>query len=138
MSRTISVSFSAIGGTGAGLGQSAGGHTFIVDRPKGAAGGSGLGFKGGELRAASLGGCFWNDLHYAAQDTAPGFQIERLEARVDLAGEPLRVVRARISAKLRGADERTLGRIFEAACDDSTIANSLRPAFPISMERLER
>ena len=137
MSRSISFNFTAVAGTGAGLGRNAGGHTLIADRPAGTAGGSGLGFNGGELLAASLGGCFWNDLHYSAQGSLAGFQVERLDARVDLAGDPPRVVRARISAKLSGADEETLERIFEAACDGSTIGNSLRPAFPITFERLE-
>ena len=137
MSRSISFSFSSVGGTGAGLGQNASGHTLIADRPAETAGGSGLGFNGGEPLAASLGGCFWNDLHYAAQKDAPGFRVERLEARVDLAGEPMRVVRARISVKLTGTDEQKPARIFDAACSDSTIVNSLRPAFPVTLERLE-
>ncbi len=138
MSRSISFSFSAIGETGAGLGRSAGGHTLVADRPPGTAGGSGLGFNGGELLAASLGGCFWNDLHYAADAaTVPVFQVERLEARVDLAGNPARVIRAQIAVKLSGTDAATLARIFDAACEDSTIANSLRPAFPITFRLLE-
>lgn len=131
MSKSITFNFTGVGGTGAGLGWSAGGHTLIADRPAGTAGGSGLGFNGGELLAASLGGCFWNDLHYAAQGSLAGSPVQRLDARVDLAGDPPRVVRARISVKLTGADDETLERIFEAACDGSTIANSLRPAFPI-------
>lgn len=136
MSRSFTFNFSTVGDTGAGLGRSTNGLSLIADRPAGTAGGSGLGFNGAELLAASLGGCFWNDLHYAAQETAPGFRVERLGARVDLAGDPPRVVRARISAKLSGADEETLARLFEIACDSSTIANSLRPALQISFERL--
>lgn len=136
MSRSITFNFSTVGETGAGLGRSPNGHSLIADRHAGTAGGSGLGFSGAELLAASLGGCFWNDLHHAAQEAAPDFRIERLDARVDLAGDPPRVVRARISAKLSGADEEMLARLFEAARDGSTIANSLRPAFQISFERL--
>ncbi len=136
MSRSIGFELSAVGGTGAGLGRSANGHTLVADRPAGIAGGSGLGFNGGELLAASLGGCFWNDLHYAAQDAASGFHVESVDVRVDLAGEPLRVVRARIAAKLAGADDQTLARIFDAARAGSIIANSLTPAFPILFEHL--
>jgi organic hydroperoxide reductase OsmC/OhrA len=135
MSRSIAFHFTAVTGTGAGLGQSASGHTLLADRPDGTAGGRGLGFNGGELLAASLGGCFWNDLYYAAHEV-PGLRVGSVHATVDLAGDPPRVVRARISAKLLGADDKELARIFDAACNDSTIANSLRPAFPISFERL--
>lgn len=137
MSRSFTFHFSAVGGTDAGLGRSASGHSIIADRPAGIAGGCGLGFNGAELLAASLGGCFWNDIHYAAQEGAPDLRVEQLDARVDLAGDPPRVVRARISAKLSGAGEEMLARVFEAACDGSTIANSLLPAFPISFERLQ-
>lgn len=135
MSRSVSFTFQTIGETGAGLGQGASGHSLIADRPAGIAGGSGLGFNGADLLAASLGGCFWNDLHHAAAAT-PGFHIDRLEARVDLAGDPPRVVRARIGVRLSGADAQTLARLFEAACEGSTIANSLRPALQISFARL--
>ena len=136
MSRSVTVSFSTVGGTGAGLGRSASGHSLIADRPRDTAGGTGLGFNGAELLAASLGGCFWNDLHAAAQENAPDFQVQHLEARVELAGDPPRVVRARLSARLGGADEQTLARLFETARDGSIIANSLRPAFQVFFERL--
>ena len=136
MSRSVTVSFSTVGGTGAGLGRSAAGHSLVVDRPRDTAGGAGLGLNGAELLAASLGGCFWNDLQAAAQDTAPGFRVEHLEARVELAGDPPRVVRARLAARLGGADEPTLAQLFETARDGSIIANSLRPAFHVIFERL--
>ncbi|MCQ0972071.1 OsmC family protein [Paracoccus sp. TK19116] len=137
MSKSIKLVFSPVGGTGAGLAQSADGHTLLADRPAGKASGSGLGFNGGELLAASLGGCFWNDLHYAAESaSASDFRVERVDVKVDLAGEPLRVVRARIAACLSGSDRQTLARIFEAARSGSTIANSLSPAFPIDFEHV--
>ena len=136
MSRSVSISFSAVGGTGAGLGRSAEGRTLLADRPAGVAGGGGLGFNGAELLAAALGGCFWNDLHYAAHEIAPTLTITRLDARVDLAGQPPRVVRAAIVAELAGAHEDDLARVFEAAASGSTISSSLRPAFPIALERV--
>ncbi|AZV18263.1 OsmC family protein [Mesorhizobium sp. M7A.F.Ce.TU.012.03.2.1] len=46
----------------------AGGHTIIVDRPEGKAGGMGLGFNGGQLLALAIGGCFCNDLRYVAEE----------------------------------------------------------------------
>jgi len=46
----------------------AGGHTIMVDRPEGKAGGSGLGFNGGQLLALAIGGCYCNDLRYVAHE----------------------------------------------------------------------
>jgi organic hydroperoxide reductase OsmC/OhrA len=134
MSRTISFELSGIHGTGAAVGRTAEGRSIVVDRPRGAAGGSGLGFNGAELLGASLGGCFWNDLHYAAQSAGSRCLVESVDVRIDLAGEPLRVVRARVAARLVGDDPSASARIFETARAGSTIANSLAPAFPIAFE----
>ena len=50
----------------------------MVDRPEGKAGGMGLGFNGGQLLALAIGGCFCNDLHYAAH--AMGIRLRSLVA----------------------------------------------------------
>ena len=133
MTRHISVSFGAIAGTRAGLGR-AGAHSLVADRPEGKAGGSGLGFNGGELLASALAGCFWNDLHYESEARAIAVTVEAVTADLALAGTPARVVKASISARLSGAPQSGIETIFEAARDASTIANSLLPAFPISFE----
>lgn len=135
MSRHIAMRFSAIGGTAAGLGRADSGHSLIADRPDGAAGGRGLGFNGGQLLGAALGGCFWNDLHYAAEAEKVAVKVEAVETDLELAGTPPRVVRARITARLGGNDDPALQRVFDAACAASTIANSLVPAIQISFER---
>jgi organic hydroperoxide reductase OsmC/OhrA len=54
---SMTVELSNIAGTEAALGW-AGGHTLVVDRPEGRAGGKGLGFNGGQLLALTIGGCF--------------------------------------------------------------------------------
>lgn len=134
MTRHIAVSFGAIGGTAAGLGR-AGPHHVVADRPAGTAGGQGLGLNGGELLAASLGGCFWNDLHYAAEVEGVAIRVGTVEAEIELAGTPPRVVRACIRATLSGADEGVLARVFDRASADSMIANSVMAAFPVRFER---
>lgn len=134
MSKKISVTFSTVAGTRAGLGRTGAGRTLLADRPSGIAGGQGLGFNGAELLAASLGGCFWNDLHYAAAETDGEIQIDAVEAKIDIAGEPPRVVRAHICAAMSGS-EPALSVVFEAARAKSTIANSLIGAFPIVIKR---
>lgn len=62
---TMIVALRNIAGTEAALGW-ANGHTLVVDRAEGRAGGQGLGFNGGELLALTIGGCFANDLRYTA------------------------------------------------------------------------
>ena len=113
MSKSITFNFTPVGGTGAGLGRSAGGHMLIADRPAGTAGGSGLGFNGGELLAASLGGCFWNDLHYAAQGSV-AFQVPEfstlhdlgVDTNVDVAETPSGALRERPGPVRQSSDRR--------------------------------
>ena len=135
MSNRIGMRFSRIAGTAAGLGRTASGRTLIADRPTDRAGGLGLGMNGAELLAASLGGCFWNDLHYAAAAAGVVLEVDAVDADVELAGNPARVVRAHIRARLSGNDEGLLQEVFDAATGDSTIANSLKPAIGITFER---
>lgn len=134
MSQHITVSFSPVAGTGAGLGR-VGARSLIADRPDGKARGTGLGFNGGELLASALGGCFWNDLHYAAEAAGVAARVDAVDAEIELAGTPPRVVRARLAASLSGAAEAELAQVFEAASEGSTIANSLTGAFPVNFER---
>lgn len=136
MTRRILMSFGAIAGTAAGLGH-AGAHSVVADRPDGVAGGGGLGFNGGELMAAALGGCLWNDLYHIAEDRGVAVRVDAVEAEVELAGAPPRIVRAFLRVALSGADEATRARVFEEACAESTIANSVSDAFPVRFERGE-
>lgn len=128
MSRTIGIGFSPVAGTAAGLGR-AGGHMLVADRPEGKAGGQGLGFNGGELFAAALGGCFWNDLHYVAEAQGVEVRVGGVDVELVVDGAPMRVTEARISARIAGA---AAGRVFEAACRESTIANSVAGAVRVS------
>lgn len=87
MTRTVSLRIYGLPGSQAGLARS-GRHTVIADRPEGIAGGQVLGFNGAELLSAALGGCFWNDLHYAAE--ALGHTLGSVEVAVEptLSGTP--------------------------------------------------
>lgn len=131
MTRAVAMRFTNLPGTRAGLAR-AGSRLVVADRPEGVAKGEGLGFNGAELLAASLGGCFWNDLHYAAEARGIALGHVEVEAEVTLAGSPLRVVRARIHAQVVAGSPGHAREAFEAACLDSTIANSLTAAFPIA------
>jgi organic hydroperoxide reductase OsmC/OhrA len=137
MSRQINVGFTAIGGTQAGLGH-AGGHSLVADRPVGLAGGTGLGFNGGELLAAALGGCFWNDLHYAAETFGAAIKVQAVNVDITLDGAPPRVTAARIVARLVADSPDAARQIFAAASAGSTIANSIRPAIPVTFDLEEQ
>lgn len=133
MSRTVSMRFGLLPGTRAGVGR-AGTRTLIADRPEGVASGQGLGFNGAELLSAALGGCFWNDLHYAAE--ARGITLGAVEIACDvtLDGHPLRVSRATIRARVAAETPAQARECFDAACADSTIANSVSAAVPVAFD----
>jgi len=134
VSREVSVSFAPVAGTGATLGTT-GLHSVVVDRPEGTAGGTGLGFNGGELLALAIGGCFWNDLHRVAEGAGKAITVDGLETRVTLAGTPLRVVRGHVRVRLSGAHESDLQAIFDETCAITTIATSIAPAVPVAIDR---
>ena len=131
MSRSLSMRFQNLPGSQAGVGR-AGTRTLIADRPEGVAGGQGLGFNGAELLAASLGGCFWNDLHYAAEARGIALGPVEVAAEVTLDGQPLRVTSATLRARVAAATPAQARDCFDAACADSTIANSLMAAVPVA------
>lgn len=131
MSRSVVVRFLNLPGTRAGIGR-AGARTLIADRPEGVAKGEGLGFNGAELLASALGGCFWNDLHYAAETRGIVLGHTEVDAEVTLAGTPLRVVRAHIRAQVVADTSAHAREAFEAARAESSIANSVMAAFPVA------
>ena len=135
-SRTVSLRFHSVPGTQAGLARS-GRHTLIADRPEGAAGGQGLGFNGAELLSAALGGCFWNDLHYAAH--AQGYALSHVEMAVEtsLPGTPLRLTAATIRAQVEAGSLEAARACFNVACAASTIATSMQRAFPLMFKLKE-
>lgn len=128
----VTVELHSIDGTGAAIGLS-GEHTLVVDRPKGKAGGLGLGFNGAELTALALGGCFSNDLRYVAHSTGVALGSISVSVSVELAGEPLLITSASVTAScemLDGSDPHELIERAKAVC---TVGNSLSKGFPVSI-----
>lgn len=126
----ITAEFAPLPGTAAMVGE-AGGHAVIADRPPGRAGGEGRGLNGAQLLALALGGCFANDLHYAAEALGTRIADAALRVTLLLQGEPLLVVRATLHlrcATTQGGDAAAVVAHAKANC---TVANSLRPAFPV-------
>ena len=85
---TMTVNLRSIPGTHAAVGW-AEGHTIVVDRPDGRAGGMGLGLNGGQLLGFAIGGCFCNDLQYVAHDMDVSLTSVEVEVTVTLEGNPL-------------------------------------------------
>jgi organic hydroperoxide reductase OsmC/OhrA len=131
----MTVELRNIAGTEAALGW-AGAHTLVVDRPEGKAGGQGLGFNGGQLLALAIGGCFCNDLRYAAH--AEGVKLGAIAVNVtlELEGEPLLATAATIHVECDTLDGTDPQAIVAAAERISTVANSLKAGVPVRVRAL--
>ena len=128
----MTVELRNIAGTEAALGW-AGGHTIVVDRPEGKAGGKGLGFNGGQLLALAIGGCFCNDLRYTAEAMGVVLTSISVTVTVDLAGEPLLATAATMHVACEaasGADPRAVIDHAKATC---MVSNSLQAGFPMTI-----
>jgi organic hydroperoxide reductase OsmC/OhrA len=129
---TMNVSLRNVPGTKAAMGW-AGGHTLVIDRPEGRAGGLGLGFNGGQMIALAIGGCFCNDLRYVAD--AMGVELETIEVDVaiELEGKPLLVTSATMSVHVTAAEGVDVAEVIRRAEADSTVSNSVRAGFPVTV-----
>ena len=134
MTRHVTISYSTLPGTAAGVART-GGAIVIADRRAGVAGGEGLGANGAQLLAASVGGCFWNDLHSIGERLGlpvAGAGVE-VEVEVVMAGQPSRVVRIEVEARLPASAH----PVFDAACAETIIGQSLMAAFPVQFRMTE-
>ena len=129
---TMSVSLRNVPGTKAAMGW-AGGHTLVIDRPEGRAGGMGLGFNGGQMIALAIGGCFCNDLRYVAD--AMGVELETIEVDVsiELDGKPLLVTSATMNVHVTAGEGVDVVEVIRRAEMDSTVSNSVRAGFPVKV-----
>ena len=112
----------------------AGGHTIIVDRPEGKAGGMGLGFNGGQLLALAIGGCFCNDLRYVAEDMGVRLGKIAVTVTLNLEGRPLLATSAVMAVSCETLDGSGPAEIIARAEAISTVSNSLRQGVPVSIE----
>ena len=129
----MTVQLRSIADTEAAIGW-AGGHTLVVDRPDGTAGGRGLGFNGGQLLAMAIGGCMCNDLHYVAH--ADGVRLRKVEVAVTVTfeGDPLLATQASMTVAAEAEDETTdVATIIEKAKATSTVSNSVQRGLPVTI-----
>lgn len=130
---SMSVSLRSIPGTEAAVGW-AGGHTVVIDRADGRAGGMGLGFNGGQMIALAIGGCLCNDLRYVAHDLGIALSAIEVEVTIELSGDPLLVASASVEVKLESPDPGAeLGALLQRAVADSTVSNSITRGFPVTI-----
>ena len=122
---TMTVQLRNIPDTEAAVGW-AGAHTIVVDRPAGIAGGTGLGFNGGQLLALAIGGCFCNDLRYVAHARGVGLGSIAAKVTLELAGEPLLATSAMIAVECETTDGSDPHAIIAEAERISTVSNSLK------------
>lgn len=133
---TMSVKLRGIPDTEASIGW-AGGHSVIVDRPAGKAGGQGLGLNGGELLALAIGGCFWNDLYYIAHEMGLALSSVTVDVTVCFNGKPLRATSAAIEVAVESMDaDADLDALVQRAEALSTVSNSVSRGFPVHVSSL--
>ena len=128
---TMMVQLRSIPDTQAAIGW-AEGHTIVVDRPDGKAGGRGMGFNGGQLLCLAIGGCFCNDLQYVAYDMGIRLASIEVDVTVDFEGTPLiataAVMRVAVTAIDKGVD---IGGVIRRASEISSVTNSIRRGVPV-------
>jgi organic hydroperoxide reductase OsmC/OhrA len=129
----MTVQFRSIPGTDAALGW-AGGHTIVVDRPDGKAGGMGLGFNGGQLLGLAIGGCFCNDLQYVAHDMGILLASVQVAVSITFEGTPMLVKEATMQVAATPVDKNAdIDAVIARAKEISSVSNSLRRGVPVQI-----
>ena len=128
---TMTVQLRSIPGTQATVGW-AEGHTIVVDRPDGKAGGMGLGFNGGQLLGLAIGGCFCNDLRYVAHVMGISLASIEVDVAVTLEGSPLLATQAKMRVAVRADDKNAdVDGVIRRAREISAVSNSLKRGLPV-------
>jgi len=118
---TMSVQLRSIPDTQAAMGW-AEGHTIVVDRPDGKAG-------GGQLLGLAIGGCFCNDLQYVAHDMGVRLASIEVDVMVAFEGSPLLATQASMHVAVTAADKSAdVDSVIRRAKEISSVSNSVRRA----------
>ena len=129
----MTVELRNVEGTQAAMGW-AGGHTMIVDRPAGKAGGMGLGFNGAQILALAIGGCFCNDLRYVADELSVVMDSISVTVTIELEGDPLIATSATMAVSCTLTDGSDPVPIVEKAKSSCMVSNSLARGIPVAIE----
>jgi len=131
----VTVELRSVDGTEAAMGW-AGSHTVVVDRPDGRAGGQGLGFNGAQLLGLALGGCFCNDLRYAAYELGVALGEITVSVTLELGETPLITKSARLFVQCTTRDRTDPAVVIEKAKSICMVGHSLQRGLPVSFERV--
>lgn len=129
---SMTIELRNVEGTQAAMGW-ASGHTVVVDRPDGKAGGKGLGFNGGQLLALAIGGCFCNDLRYVADAAGVPLGKIAVSVTIELEGDPLLTTAATMTVSCETLDGSDPEGIIERARATCMVSNSLRAGIPVTI-----
>jgi organic hydroperoxide reductase OsmC/OhrA len=121
-----------VAGTQAAMGW-ADGHTVVIDRPEGRAGGMGLGFNGAQLLGLTIGGCFANDLRYVAAELGLTLGEISISVSISLEGIPIRAVGAEMQVMVSMPDGSDPAQLIERAKQISMAMNSIAEGLPVSV-----
>ncbi|RWK65015.1 OsmC family protein [Mesorhizobium sp.] len=130
---STTVELRTVEGTQAAMGW-AGGHTIVVDRPEGKAGGLGLGFNGAQLLALAIGRCFCNDLRYVAEEMGVELGKIIVSVTVNLEGKPLLAISATMTVSCETLDGSDPRKVIDKAKAITAVSNSLRQGVPVAIE----
>ena len=132
---TMAIQLRSIPDTEAAVGW-AGGHTVIVDRPEGKAGGMGLGFNGGQLLGIAIGGCLCNDLRYVAAEMGVPIASIAVDVVVTFEGNPLIATAASVDVAVTSDDPSAdIDSVIARAREVSTVSNSVQRGLPVTIAR---
>ena len=129
---SMTVTLRSVPDTQAALGW-AEGHSVVIDRAPGRAGGMGLGFNGGQMIALAIGGCFCNDLRYMAETMGMRIDDIAVDVVITLEGQPALVTAATVAARVTG--EGDMAELIRRAAADSTVGNSVQRGFPVTINQ---
>ncbi|MFN4209725.1 MAG: OsmC family protein [Devosia sp.] len=130
--QTSTIEIRNVAGTEAALGW-ADGHTIVIDRPQGRAGGLGLGFNGAQLLGLTIGGCFANDLRYVAANAGLKIKDIGIAVEVTLQGEPLIATNATMRVSVQMEDGSDAADLIRRTSEISMAMNSLNRGISVTL-----
>ncbi len=128
----VTIEIRNVEGTEAALGW-AGGHTLVIDRAVGKAGGLGLGFNGAQLLGLTIGGCFANDLRYVAAERGLKIKEISISVEVTLQGDPIIATDATLRVSLQAADGSDCAGLIRRTSEISMAMNSLKRGLSVTL-----
>ena len=92
-----------------------------------------LGFNGAQLLALGIGGCFSNDLRYAAEIMGVTIVNLTVSVRLELEGSPLIATSAVMRVHCEMSDGSDPSELFSQAKAGCMVSNSLRLGIPVTI-----